>query len=466
MEINPSKRNLKPTVTFHGATQTVTGSMHLVEASSRKILLDCGLYFGHNWELRQRNRRFPFDPAEIDAVLISHAHVDHCGNLPNLVRQGFSGPIYCTPATHDLLSVMLADSAKIQEEDAQVAPPNGGNPLYSIFDVKQTLKQCVEFDYNQVCEIGNGVLFQFKDAGHILGSAMIFLRVPSGVREYSITYTGDLGRRELSFLRKPSPVPAADLLISECTYGGRGHQPLEELAGTLSQVIDRTFNRDGKVLIPAFSLGRAQIVVHYLQKWIHEGLIPNVPIHVDSPLVADIVAVYRRHPELLVENSQAILEPEGNGSSVVKYVRTWAESRELGSSKESAIVVASGGMLDAGRALYHLQQNVDDPRASIVLVSYQAPQSLGWRLLQRGPTVYFLGKNWNKWADVVGLNGFSGHADHNDFIRAFRPIAEQTRKVKLVHGELERAEALAEGMRREGFRKVSIPEQDQTFSVG
>jgi metallo-beta-lactamase family protein len=440
--------------------------MHLVEAAGRRILLDCGLFLGNRSELRERNRQFPFDPAHLDAVILSHAHVDHCGNLPNLVRQGFAGPIYCTPATRDLLAVMLADAAKIQEEDAPITPVLA-TPLYTHSDTDETLRHCVAVPYGRPVELGSHLQFCLSDAGHLLGSAMIALRVAQDGREYNITFTGDLGRPGLPFLHPPAAIPPADLLICESTYGGKTHQPLAELAAQLMEIIERTLDRGGKVLIPAFSLGRAQSVVHFLQKWIAAGLLPRVPIYVDSPLVADIVEVHRRHPHLLAEDSQAILHPadSDNPASLVRYVRSWQESRELGESREPSVVVASGGMLDAGRALFHLRQYIDDPRCSVVLVSYQAPQSLGHRLLQRGPTVFFLGKVWNKWADVVALSGFSGHADHDDFLRSLTPLAGHTAQVKLVHGEIDRADALAQALRARGFTDVGIPERDETALV-
>jgi metallo-beta-lactamase family protein len=459
-----------PTVTFFGATQTVTGSMHLVEVPDHKVLLDCGLYFGNRQEGKVRNKQFPFAADKIDSVIISHAHVDHCGNLPHLVRRGFSGPIYCTPATKELMTVMLTDSARIQEEEADsapVAPPTGVYQTYTRTHVERTIKQCVGVDYGVLQDISDHISLRLVDAGHILGSAMVALRLNGTGREFSITYTGDLGRQDLPFLRPPAPIPLADLLICESTYGGRTHQPLESLAATLAEIIEKTVKQEGKVLIPAFSLGRAQIVVHYLEKWIHEGIIPNIPIYVDSPLVAKIVQVYRQFPNLLTENSQAVLHPEAssNGYHPVQYIQSWDESRELGQSKEPCVIVASGGMLDSGRALYHLQQVIDDPRCSIALVSYQAPHSLGWRLLQPGPTVYFLGKMWNKWANVYGLNGFSGHADHNDFMAAFKPLEGFTQSIHLVHGELEQAAALAEGLRQQGFDKVNIPQRDEVAEV-
>ncbi len=459
-----------PTVTFWGAAQSVSGSMHLLEVAGRKILLDCGLSLGNHPEVRRRNRQFPFEPHQIDAVVLSHAHVDHCGNLPTLVRQGFAGPVYCTPATRDLMAVMLADSAKIQEEDAAYRAVLGdathpeARPLYTRHDAELTVERCVALPYGESRQIAPDVRLRFVDAGHVLGSAMVVLTmaVPGGER--TLTFTGDLGRRGLPFLRQPEPVPEADLLICESTYGGRTHAPLNQLVERLAEVVTRTVERGGKVLVPAFSLGRAQVVVYYVQRLMDAGLVPRVPLYVDSKLAADIAEVYRRHPDCLADPSLRWLEQD-TGAGGVHYVRSAEESRRLSVRPGPCVIVASGGMCEAGRVLGHLQQVIDDPRCSIVLVSYQAPQSLGNKLLERGPTVRFLGKVWNKWADVVDLNGFSGHADHDDFLSLLGPSAGRTRKVRLVHGEPEAAARLAEALRQRGFGEVAIPGRGETVSL-
>jgi metallo-beta-lactamase family protein len=427
--------------------------MHLVEAAGRRILLDCGLVHGKKDEARKRNAAFPFVPASIDAVVLSHAHIDHCGNLPNLVRQGFDGPIYCTPATRDLLGVVLSDTARILEHAAVAAgadPDNGSVPapkLYTRSDADRAVLHCVAVPYETPQEISAGVQLRFLDAGHILGSAMAELTVTQSGKANRILFTGDLGRRGLPFLREPSDVPAADLLICESTYGGRFHEGMEQTAVKMSEVVNRTLARGGKVLIPAFSLGRTQIVVHYLRCWMRDGLLPRMPIYVDSPLAADIAEVYERY-------SDVIQQAEGPGTPDVTYIRTAEESKELCESAEPCIVVASGGMCDGGRILTYLRQYIDDPRATIVLVSYQATHSLGAKLLEKGPTVRFHGHVWNKWAEVVELKGFSGHADQNDFMALLGASVGGTRQVRLVHGEPEQAAALAKSLREHGFTDV------------
>jgi metallo-beta-lactamase family protein len=434
--------------------------MHLVEAAGRRILLDCGLTRGRRDEAYRRNSRFPFAPSSIDAVVLSHAHVDHCGNLPNLVKQGFSGPIYCTPATRDLLAVMLADSVRIQEEEAVAARSTGSSPgpLYTRAHVVRTVQQCQPVPYEIPCEVSSDIQLRFSDAGHILGSAITLLTIAQGGRTVRVTFTGDLGRRGLPFLPEPGSAPAADLLICESTYGGRVHDTIDAMAAKMAEVVRRTLARGGKVLIPAFSLGRTQAVVHFLQRWMRDGVLPRMPLFVDSPLAADVAEVYRRYPESF--------EPmEGAGVPPVHYIKTADESREVSVQPEPCVLVASGGMCDGGRIMHHLRTHIDDPRTSIVLVSYQAPHSVGCQLLEKKPTVRFHGRTWNKWAEVVQINGFSGHADHNDFLALLSSAAGKTGQVRLVHGEPEQAAALAKGLRAHGFPDVAAPLPEETAEV-
>jgi metallo-beta-lactamase family protein len=437
--------------------------MHLVEVGDQRLLLDCGMSRGDREEMRFRNGHFPFNPTELDAVIISHAHVDHCGNLPSLVRQGYQGPIYCTPATRDLMTVMLADSARIHEEEAQVAAVVGRpaaltRSSFTRTDAQLAVQQCEVVPYGEPRDISPTVQLRFADAGHILGSAMVNLTVDHVGPTSRITFTGDLGRRGLPFVSEPEPVPAADLLISESTYGGRVHETVERMAEKMSAVVQRTVERGGKVFIPAFSLGRTQIVVHYLQRWMRDGLLPWLPIYVDSPLASDIAGVYEQH----VEGFQAGGGPD---DPEVYYIQSQEESKELSQAAGPCLLVASGGMCDGGRISQHLRLHVDDPRDSLVLVSYQAPSSLGQRLLEKKPTVRFHGRTWNKWIEIAEINGFSGHADHNDFLSLLGPLAESTRKVRLVHGEPAQAESLRQGLRGLGFPDVEVPRREEAVSL-
>ena len=438
--------------------------MHLVETPDARILLDCGLMLGHREEVYQRNRQFPFAAAYIDAVLLSHAHIDHCGNLPNLVRQGFTGPIYCTPATRDLLGIMLADSAKIQAQDAAFAPKLDECStalLYTGKEVAQTLEQCVSIPYATSQAIAPDIRFHFLDAGHLLGSAMIVLTCDVAGETRTISYTGDLGRDALHFLRKPAALPASDIVISESTYGGRVHQSPDALSVRLHEVVEQTLRRGGKVLIPAFSLGRAQIVVHYLRQSMREGRLPKAPLYVDSPLATQIAQVYRKHPACLASGVADTM----NDHESIHYVCDFQESRDISARKGPCILVASGGMCEAGRIIHHLEKNLDDPRNTVVLVSYQSPGSLGRKMLERGPTVRYRQRTWNKWADIVDLNGFSGHADQLDLVRNLQPLVGQQPRVRLVHGELDQAKALAAVLRAAGFIDVAIPQREESVCL-
>lgn len=462
-----------PTVTFLGAARTVTGSMHLVEANGRTLLLDCGLFQGRRSESRRRNAEFPFRPKEIDLVLLSHAHIDHCGNLPNLVRQGFTGPIYCTPATRALASVMLGDSAKIQEEDAAYLNRHREpgepkiEPLYDGRDVYRTLLKFKSVPYEGTADLGNGLEATFVDAGHLLGSAMIHLRMKGPEGDRRLTFTGDLGRPGLPILRDPSPVPPADLLISESTYGGHTHEPVDETAERLGQVVRQTAARGGLLLVPAFSVGRTQTIVYFLHQLMRAGQLPRIPIYVDSPLALRATEVFRAHTECFdVETSELLADhPELFGEEQIRYVQTVQESVALNNHPGPAVIISASGMCEAGRILHHLKHHIEDPRCTILIAGFQAPDTLGRRIVERRPELRILGRLFKPKAEVVVLNGLSAHADHQDFLRSLGPLVATTRQVRLVHGELERAEALATGLRSLGFADVVIPASGDQVTV-
>jgi metallo-beta-lactamase family protein len=465
---------LEPTLTFWGAAGGVTGSMHLLEVGNHKVLLDCGLHQGRREEARRRNSHFPFHPDQIDAVILSHAHIDHCGNLPTLVRQGFNGPVFCTPPTRDLLRVMLADSAKIQEEDAahiniarNYAEP-WVQPLYAHIDVERAIRQVVPVPYGKEIDVTRSVRFRFIEAGHILGSAMVYLIAAGPDGERTLSFSGDMGRRGLPILKPTGEIPPADVLVCESTYGNRQHRSFAETVDKLFAAIRDTIARDGKVLIPAFSLGRTQLIIHVLQVGLREGKIPRIPVYVDSPLAEEVAAVYRSHTNSLSpEIAQALKEGHGLlGGDGVTYVRDFEESTLLATRPGPAVIIASSGMCDAGRIQQHLKQLVDDPRCTIILVSYQAQGTTGRRLLEPKPTVRFQGRDWNKWIEVMHLDGFSGHADKHDFEEYLEPLAGKVGKVRLIHGERDQAEALAELLRGLGFADVAVPSPGDRVVIG
>jgi metallo-beta-lactamase family protein len=359
---------------------------------------------------------------------------------------------------------MLADSARIQEDEANLAGATRGKvppecrALYTRRDVRNTLDQCLETPYGQAMVIADDVELRFYDAGHILGSALVELNLLHQGVSRRIIFTGDLGRRGLPYLPDPCLVPAADLVICESTYGGRTHETVEAMAERMADVVKRTVARGGKIYIPAFSLGRTQVVAYYLQRWMHQGVLPKLPILVDSPLAAHIADVYEQFPD-------ALLPAENNGAPSVNYLGRSHDGHALLHGRDPCIVIASGGMCDGGKILQHLRRHVDDPRCSLVLVSYQAPHSLGAQLLETNPTVRFHGRNWNKWIEVIELNGFSGHADQNDFLALLGPAVERTGRVRLVHGEPNQAAALANRLLDHGFRDVAAPHREDTVSV-
>ena len=464
----------EPTLTFWGAASAVSGSMHLLDAANTQILLDCGLYQGRREEARQRNAHFPFHPKQLDAVIVSHAHIDHCGNLPTLVKQGFDGPIYCTPPTRDLLRIMLRDSAKIQEEEAahiniarNYAEP-WVQPLYTLHDVDRTLDQAVAVRYGVDTDVGRGVRFRFTEAGHILGSASVHAVLPGPDRDRTLTFSGDIGRRGVPLLKPAADVLPADVLVCESTYGNRLHVPMGETIDKLYATVRETVARGGKVLIPAFSLGRCQLIIHFLQQGLRAGKVPDVPIYVDSPLAADVADVYRAHPDSLEPAvAQAVREGHGLlGGDGVTYIREFEASMRLTTRPGPCIVIASSGMCDAGRIVGHLKQHVDDPRCTVILVSYQAHGTTGRRLMENKPTIRIQGKDWNKWIEVVHLEGFSGHADRDDFVAYLGPLAGKIGKVRLIHGEREQAEALADTLRGVGFEDVAVPQPGDRVVIG
>lgn len=457
-----------PSVTFRGAARSVTGSMHLLAARDHMILLDCGLVRGPRGHAHPPVGSALPDPRRLHAVVISHAHVDHCGMLGALVREGYRGPVYCTPATRDLLRLVLANSARIQEEDARVGRivEGGPAPAFTHDDADRAVAQYVAVPYEQPLEILPGVELRLTDAGHILGSAMVLLTVRDGGRTGRITFTGDLGRRGALLLKPPASVPAADLIISESTYGGRDIPSPAEAAAAFEEVVRRTAERGGKVIVPAFSLGRTQVVAEVLQQAIDAGRVPALPVYVDGSMGEEMAEVHRQHFQNLGSATAARLAGGGPfPGSAVQYVRSLEESRELSARRGPCVLIAPSGMCEGGRILHHLKQHLDDPRSSVVLVNYQAPHTLGRRLLERGPFVRFHGQRWNKWADVVYLAGFSGHADHDDLMAALGPLVDQDPRVRLVHGEPKEAGALAAALHHQGFTDVAVPAREDTVAL-
>ncbi len=462
-------------VHFFGAAGCVTGSMHLVEANGTRILLDCGLYQGRRAEANQRNRDFGFDPASIDGVVLSHAHIDHTGNLPGLVARGFEGLIYATDATRDLSAVMLADSAHIQVNDAKWFNRHARKwkasriePLYTPRDAMKTVGRFVTVGYEIPLRIADGVEITFRDAAHVLGSSSIVMTVQEGGGTPTrLVFSGDVGRSVTPLLDDPVPAWDADVLIMESTYGNRTHEPYASTASVFADAINRTVERGGKILIPSFALERAQEVIFTIRELREAGRIPEIPMFVDSPLTADITQVFRLHPEafdadvsdLYVKKKSPFFFPG------LRYIRLTDESKALNDRDEPMIILAGNGMCEAGRILHHLRNNIEDPRTTILFVGYQAAHTLGRRILERTPEVKIFGRPHRLRASVVAINGLSGHADRQGLLEFAAPSATSCRHAFLVHGEADQSEPLAEAMRDQGFSRVTVARRGQSFDV-
>lgn len=453
-------------VTPYGAVRTVTGSMHLVETAGVRLLLDCGLYQGRRAEFYEVNRSFPFPPRGIDAVILSHAHLDHCGNLPTLVAQGFSGSIYCTPATGDLTALVLRDSAKVQHQDVsfvnkvrrrQGEPPVA--PLYTRAEAERAIHHLTSVRYGRVFSIGPARI-TFLDAGHILGSAITVIESDGR----TLGFSGDLGRPGASILRDPAIPPALDLLLMETTYGDRRHDSFEEGAQQLAGAVRDTIRRGGKVLVPSFALGRAQDITYTLRRLRTDGAVPAVPTYIDSPMAVDATEIYRLHAECFDEETQRALEQHDPfGFKELHYVRAVEESQALNEMTEPFVVIATSGMCESGRILHHLRQHIGDPRSSLLIVSFQAAHTLGRRLAVGVSPVRIFGEPHEVRLQVHVLHAFSAHADRDELL-AWAGRLPHVGEVLCVHGEEDRSRAFAAHLAARGIT-ARVPARGETSVV-
>jgi metallo-beta-lactamase family protein len=454
------------TVTFFGAARTVTGSMHLVEAGDVRLLLDCGLFQGPRADASAINSRLPFPPSSIGDVLLSHAHLDHCGNLPTLVRDGFRGRIYCTPATRDLTALILRDSAKVQQQDTEfvnkirarqgVSPVQ---PLYTDEEVERTLGQLTPVPYHQAFQVGSATC-TFYDAGHILGSAVTVVEADGR----TLVFSGDLGRRGAPILRDPEIPPAADVVLMESTYGDRVHDSFAHGEEQLADAVTATVQRRGKVLIPAFAVGRTQDVTYSLHRMRDAGRVPAVPTFVDSPMAVDATDIFRAHPECFNDQTRAYLRHEDPlGFRQLRYVRSAEESRRLNDLDDPFIVVATSGMCESGRILHHLRQHVGDPASTLLIVGFQAAHTLGRRLADGVSPVNIFGEPHAVRLTVQRIDAYSAHADQNGLMDWVRGIPRVGR-IFLVHGEEPQGQALADVLRAHGL-DAAVPERGQQVSI-
>jgi len=460
-------------VTFHGGARTVTGSKHLLEVADRRILLECGIFQGRRAEARKKNREFPFDPRTLDAVVLSHAHIDHAGALPALVRAGYDGPIHATAATADLCEVLLRDSAHIAERDAEYlnkrrAPGEEPiEPFYTLRDVEATLPLLVPQPYDDRFEVTPEVGSIFREAGHILGSAQVQLDIQEeGKEPFRLGFTGDLGRDHLPILRDPYPLDGLDALIMESTYGDRLHERGEDLKRRLEGVVRRTSERGGRVLIPAFAVGRTQRVVYLLHQLFNEGRLPEIPIYVDSPMADRATEVFRRHPECYDREASEWLEQEDIlGFRRLKYVRSVEESKQLNELRVPCIIIAASGMAEAGRILHHLAHGIEDHRNTVLLVGFAAQHTLARRILDGEPLVRILGTEHRVRADVDFIGGLSTHADRDELLAYLKGMSSPPDTLYLVHGDEPQSLAFAATLRSEGFRRVHVPHEGQSHDL-
>ncbi|GIV55820.1 MAG: MBL fold hydrolase [Candidatus Kapaibacterium sp.] len=457
-------------ITFWGAAQTVTGSMHLVECNGYRILLDCGLYQGRRAEAYERNSTFPFNPRTIDAVLLSHAHIDHSGNLPSLVKQGFRGLIYATAATRDLCAIMLADSAHIQESDARFLRKHGkdaADPLYQLEDVTQTMELFHTIPYRRRFVVFPGIEAAFYDAGHILGSAAIAVWLREGDRERCILFTGDVGRPAPVLLRQPDWLPEADVIISESTYGGKTHEPQETTIQTLQRLIERIITEHGKLIIPAFSVGRTQNLVYYLNMLHSRSALADVPIVVDSPLSSSATNVYRLHPECFnpAVRQAMLTDPDPFGFESLRYTRSADESKALNGKHGPMVIISASGMCESGRILHHLRNTIEDHTTTVLLLGFMAEHTLGRRLADGADRVRILGEEFRVRARIEQLHSMSAHADQEELAAYLGQLRGRAETIFLVHGEPAAQTLMAERLREDGWQDVRIPTRGESVEL-
>jgi metallo-beta-lactamase family protein len=454
---------------FHGGAGTVTGSRYLITASGQTIEVDAGLFQGLK-QLRLMNWSGPaFDPHAVDTMLLTHAHIDHIGYLPRLVRQGFRGPVFCTRPTAELAEILLLDAARLQEEDAEYANRKGFSkhrpalPLYTEDDVRDALRHLRPVDYGDGLDLGSGIHARFQDAGHILGSASIVLRAPAAEGDTTVVFSGDLGRYDMPLQTDPTPPPACDALVLESTYGDRNHdeKPLiEQVRGAFGRVI----RGGGTILIPSFAVARVQLVALLLVDLMESGQLPHVPIHVDSPMAAEVTAVYARY------RGSEYLDPElprvtRHDGPPVRFHRTVAESRQLNELPGPRIIISSSGMLTGGRVLHHLRRLAPHPGNLIALVGYQAAGTRGRALEDGAKTVRMHGEDIPVRASVLSINGLSAHADSDELVQWVKSAESRPGRVFVTHGEPEAASALARRLRDELRLRVAVPALGDEFEL-
>lgn len=465
-------------LSFYGAARTVTGSKHLIEVNGTRILLDCGIFQGGRGDTYEENLNFPFDPKTIDILILSHAHIDHSGNIPNLVKQGFNGDIICTPATRDLCATMLPDSGFIQEKDADFVNKKhkrrgdkSVEPIYTYQDALTSMQYFTTRGYGRRATIADGVGLTFHDAGHMLGSASIVLDIVDREtsRDYRLIFSGDVGRAGIPIIRDPEILDGGQYLIMESTYGDRLHEAYEDSERKLEKIITETYRRNGSVIMPAFAVGRTQQIVYTLHQLLKKGDIPKMPIYVDSPLAVNATSVFQLHPECYDDEIRKFMTEINShdpfGFELVTYVRQVEESKQLNYKREPCIIISASGMAEFGRIVHHISNRIEDPNNTILITGWQAPNTLGRKLVEKHPEVRIFGELQPVRARVEVLNGFSGHADHDELMNWVGGMRHKPEKVFLVHGEEKASTALQKSLSEHFNMNVSVPVQKQQFTL-
>ncbi len=458
-------------LTCWGAAGEVTGSMHLLEIGPKRILLDCGLFQGRREEARKKNESFPLDVHDLDAVVVSHAHIDHTGRLPLLTKLGYSGPIFCTPATRDLASVMLPDSGFIQEKDFEFLQKRGhdhlAEPLYTAHDAALVPDHMVSLPYDRPLDIVPGIRLTYTDAGHMLGSASVVLDIEAAGAKRRLVFSGDIGRWGLPIIRDPKPPKGpADVLIVESTYANKVHESVVEAQGMLARYVNKVAKRGGKIFIPAFAIERAQELIYELHSLARANAIPKIPIYVDSPLAVNATDVFRLHPEAFDLSERLVRETDDLFRfPMVKYVRSVDQSKGLNTLRGPLIIIAASGMAESGRILHHLRNGIGDSRNLVLIVGFQASYTLGHRIQEGAKEVRIYGEMVPCRAEVATIGGYSGHADRNELRQWVQLLEQAPTRAFTVHGETEQLQAMAGMLRELGVKQVDVPSLGQPFEI-